>query len=148
MRPERADLGLSLPDCSLEGFNEVPDLAGLHGLPLTNLEWCCERNCSDAWLAGLAALGLPLAKLTLDRCGIRGPGLAMFLSLTSLCVRDCDYLSAAGLAAVAGLPMLRELDIITCDGITPAGLQELRAAVNLESFSLQFSNTVRLHEVI
>lgn len=121
----------------------MPDLGGLRGLPLTHLDWRCgSDDLDDAWLAGLATLGLPLAKLHLDSCDMTGKGLNMFHSLTCLSVNDCYAFSAAGLTAVAGLPALREFDLICCEEVTPARFQALRGAVNLERFSLQFSKIV------
>lgn len=108
-----------------------------------HLEWCSGYDCcDDAWLAELASLGLPLAELNLDRCDFKGEGLAMFHSLTTLIVRDCDGLSMAGLAAVAGLPMLQEFDLFCGEGFRPARLQGLLGAANLERFSLHLFNTV------
>lgn len=122
----------------------MPDLDGLHGLPLTHLEWQCCGDLSDVWLAELGSLGLPLDKLVLDRCALNGEGLGMIQSLTSLSVSECYGFSPSWLAAVAGLPMLREFELTRCERVTPEGLQVLRGAPLLESFLLQYYNCVRM----
>lgn len=98
---------------------------------------------SDAWLAELGALGLPLATLDFWDCrGFSGTGLGELRTLTDLILWECVDVSDAGLAAVGSLPLLHHLDLEAWDGkqmglFSIKGLRSLSVAPRLQRLCLQ-----------
>ncbi|MBN9523954.1 hypothetical protein J0H58_36505 [bacterium] len=81
--------------------------------------------------AGLSHLGMMPRLRRLDLSGTEGPtaaGLPGFGCVREVILRECGWVTDAGLAAVADLPHLRRLDLRGCSVVTDAGVAHLARA--------------------
>lgn len=136
--PKLTHLDLSLEanvDLSLDDTDFLA-IAGLSSLRLLRLDGRAEIDV--VWWSALTALPL-LEVLRAPHVVIGDVGVAAIARLPSLCELEiaCDpTLTDAGLAALAGVPALRRLSLRHCGELTATGLAMLGSLRQLESLDL------------
>lgn len=107
------------------------------GLRVTSINLSGSKTITDNGLLALSRAKC-LNHLKLDRCaGIKGNGLAINRSLTSLSLEGCRQLDNWTLFFVATLPNLTALNIKNCSGITSVDALKAPGFQSLTSINLQ-----------
>jgi hypothetical protein len=157
-------IGMGPNDTALEAFADMPklrvlDISGGHyftGQGLATLGRCTTLRELDA--SGLREGGgewvraLPVQLECLEVCGEHTDAFCTAVAerltaLRHLNIAACDRITDAGLAAVAGMPSLRILDMRQMRGLTAACIDSLATSTQLEELDMRHCDFVTAEHV-